>query len=100
MEIGDGVRSRACPGFDGTFHSATPARMEAISEAREGLVLPQGNKIGSQDPMVQQCTDTPSAAMLRRQWGLALAAKLGIDYVEAYGPFREIRPLLQGSLAR
>ena len=98
MEIGDGVRSRACSQYDDTMHSATSARMEATSEARKGLMLPQGNLFGSQDPMVQQCTDMSSAAMRRRQWGLALAAKLGIDYVGTYGPYREIRSLLQGSI--
>ena len=73
--------------------------MEATFEAREGLMLPQGNLFGSQDPsMVQQCTDIPSAAMQRRQWGLSLAAELGIDYVEAYGPYREMRPLLQSNI--
>ena len=98
MEIGDGVRYRACSLYDGTIYPATSARMEATSEARKGLMLPQGNLFGSQDPMVQQCTDTPSAAMQRRQWGLALAAELGIDYVEAYGPYREMRPLLQSNI--
>ena len=98
MEEGHGVRFRACSQYDGTMHSATSARMEATSEARKGLMLPQGNSIGPQGLMVQQCTDTPSAAMQRRQWGLALAAELGIDYVEAYGPYREIRPLLQSNI--
>ena len=31
------------------------------------------------------------------EWGLSLAAELGIDYVEAYGPYREMRPLLQSN---
>ena len=72
--------------------------MEVTSEAREGLMLPQGNLFGSQDPIVQQCTDISSAAMQRRQWGLSLAAELGIDYVKTYGPYREMRPLLQSNI--
>ena len=72
MEIGDGVRFRACSLDDGTIYPATSARMEATSEARKGLMLPQGNSIGPQGLKVQQCTDTPSAAMQRGQWGLSL----------------------------
>ena len=98
MEIGDGVRFRACSQYDGTMHSATSARMEATSEAREGLMLPQGNLFGSQDPsMVQQCTDIPSAAMQRGQWGFSLAAEPGIDSVGTYELYRKIRSLPQGS---
>ena len=97
MEIGDGVRSRACSLFDGTIYSATSARMEATSEARKGLMLPQGNSIGPQGPMVQQCTDTPSAAMQGGQWGFSLAAEPGIDCVGTYELYRKIRSLPQGS---
>ena len=52
--------------------------MEVTSEAREGLMLPQGNQIGSQDPWVQQYIDISESAM---QLGLFLSARWGIDYV-------------------
>ena len=97
MEIGDGVRFRACSLYDDTMYPATSARMEATSEARKGLMLPQGNSIGPQGPMVQQCTDTPSAAMQRGQWGFSLAAEPGIDSVGTYELYRKIRSLPQGS---
>ena len=97
MEIGDGVRFRACSLYDDTMYPATSARMEATSEARKGLMLPQGNSIGPQGTMVQQCTDTPSAAMQRGQWGFSLAAEPGIDSVGTYELYRKIRSLPQGS---
>ena len=79
MEIGDGVRSRACSLYDGTIYPATSARMEVTSEAREGLMLPQGNRFGSQDPWVQQCTDV-SECESAMQLGLFLSARWEIDY--------------------
>ena len=85
MEIGNGVRSRAHPSLDSTYHSTTSARMEVTSEAREGLMLPQGNRFGSQDPWVQQCTDV-SECESAMQLGLFLSARWGIDYVIADGP--------------
>ena len=97
MEIGDGVRSRACSLYDGTIYPATSARMEATSEARKGLLLPQGNQIGSQDPWVQQCTDISQSIL---QLGLDLSARWGIEYVIADGPLHcevVVYPLLQSN---
>ena len=39
MELGDGVRPRAHPSVNGTYHSTTSARVGVISEHRKGLTL-------------------------------------------------------------
>ena len=60
-----------------TTRRLTPARArESVhNPGPQGSPLPQGSTLGSQDPQVQQCTDTPSAAMQRVPQ--APAARLG-----------------------
>ena len=60
-----------------TTRRLTPAcaRESVHNPGPQGSPLPQGSTLGSQDPQVQQCTDTPSAAMQRVPQ--APAARLG-----------------------
>ena len=98
MELGDGVRFRAHPSVSDTYPSTTSARMGVTAEHRKGLTLPQGNHFGSQDPLVQQCTDISNAAMQR---GHLLAARLGTDWVDTgQSQCRKVLSLPQGSVTQ